>query len=132
MTNGGYWHSDEDRMRAEAPLLALDEDLTVFAENLPVRFTKNHKDWPGRSLEWGNEIRRLIQIYLTDEKTLTFNLWICASQDREDGRYWKRAFLIEGRPVSEFHGSFPTLLQEARTTLESWSAAQLEFAVPLA
>ena len=128
MANGGYWQSKEDWLRAESPLLALDDELTAFAAEHSLRLTKNHKEWPERSLEWGGNIRRLIQVYLADEKTLTFHLWLCASQDRQDGRYWKQALLVEAKPVSNFQESFPELLRVARAELESWSQDVLELA----
>ena len=131
MANGGYWHSESDWRRVEAPLLELDHDLSAFASMNGLRLSKNHKDWPERSLNWGQSIKFLLQVYLADEQELTFNVWLCASQDREAGRYWKREFLVEARPVAEFRESFVSLLKEAKVKLESWSESQLEFATRL-
>jgi len=128
MANGGYWHSHDDWRRVEEPLTTLDRGLLAFSEANGLVLTKNHKDWPERSLTWGADVRYLIQVYLADEKTLTFNFWLCASQDRAAGRYWKSEFLVESRPVAEFRESFPSLLRDAKVKLESWSAAQLELA----
>jgi hypothetical protein len=128
MANGGYWHSESDWRRVEAPLQELDHDLVSFASMNELSLSKNHKDWPERSLNWGGTIKLLLQVYLADEQALTFNVWLCASQDREAGRYWKREFLIEARPVAEFRESFASLLKESKIKLESWSEDQLELA----
>ena len=131
MANGGYWHSEADWRRVEAPLLELDNDLSAFALRYSICLTKNHKDWPERSLRWGKGIEFLIQVYLADEAALTFNVWLCASQDRNECRYWKREFLVEGMPVTDFRRSFASLLSAARVKVESWSEDQLEFVTRL-
>src|SRR5262249_60473274 len=55
-----------------------------------LQVTRNLKDWPERSLVWGTDVRCLIQVFLVDESGLTLNLWICASQDRDGSRFWKK------------------------------------------
>ena len=131
MANGGHWATDDEWRRVEAPLLEVDAEIGQFAKEFGLRVTKNLKDWPERSIAWGSAIRRLIQLYLVDEKQLTFNLWLCASQDRGDERYWKHEKLISAKTVSEFKDSLPVLLREARMKLEAWSERDLELAVHL-
>ena len=131
MANGGYWASKDEWQRVEAPLLEVDSILNEFASEFGHRVTKNHKDWPERSIEWGVNIRRLVQLYLADEKDLTFNLWLCASQDRDGKRYWKQENLVKGCPIAEFQHHLPSLLREGRAKLEGWNESDLEFATNL-
>lgn len=131
MANGGYWESDHEWRRVEAPLLEVDSTLSEFATEFGLEMTKNHKDWPERSFVWGSSVRRLIQLYLADEKLLTFNLWLCASQDRGGKRYWKQETPIKGQPIAAFQDSLPILLRECRMALESWTESDLEFATRL-
>ena len=131
MANGGYWKSDHEWRRVEAPLLEVDSILCDFADEFALQVTKNHKGWPERSFVWGDSVRRLIQLYLMDEKRLTFNLWICASQDRGGKRFWKHGTPIKGQPIVEFKDELPALLREGRRALESWGEADLEFGTDL-
>ena len=119
--------TDEEWARWEAPLLKVEPILAAFAQSNGMYFSKNIKDWPERSLCWGSNIRRLIQLYLVEPKELTFNLWLCASQDRNLSRFWKKEFLIEKKPIEEFSEQLPALLAEAAAKLNSWDEKQLEF-----
>lgn len=131
MANGGYWKTKADWQRVEAPLRRLDPVLDAFAGEHRLRIAKNVKDWPERSILWGDSIRLLIQVYLTDPQQLTFNVWLCASQDRGDKRYWKHEMPVRGQPVDAFEHDFAALLREAKAKLESWSEADFEFATPV-
>ena len=128
MANGGYWRSQAAWQRVEAPLLPLDRVVEAFASRLDLKLTRNHKDWPERSLSWGSQVRKLIQIFLDDDKALTFNVWLCASQDRGQERYWKQEFAVKGKPVADFAASLETLLVEAKAKLDSWTEDQLKHA----
>ena len=132
MANGGNWHNRAEWRRVEGPLQQLDPILAQFSKRLGLHVTKNQKDWPERTIVWGQGIQLLIQVYLANPEQLTFNMWLCASQDRDGKRYWKHETLIEGKPVAEFEGSFGSLLDEGRLKLESWSEQQLEYATDVA
>jgi len=131
MASGGWYGTKDEWARLESPLIEVDPILSEFAKEFGLEMRKNFKDWPERSFEWGVSIRRLIQLYLADEKLLTFNLWLCASQDRGTKRYWKQVSTVKGLPISEFKDSLATLLRDARKTLESWSETDLELATNL-
>jgi len=131
MANGGIWATDAEWRRVEAPLREVDAAIGDFAAEFGLRVTKNQKDWPERSIAWGDAIRRLIHLYLADEKALTFNLWLCAYQDRDGSRYWKREHLINAQPVHEFKDSLAQLLREGREKLEGWSEQDLELGANL-
>lgn len=133
MANGGWYGTQEEWERIESPLLEIDPIIDDFANEIGLCISKNHKDWPERSIEWGKEVRCLIQLYLADEKSLTFNLWLCASQDRGDKRYWKQETPVKEKQVSDFEGNLASLLREGREKLLNWSenSEQLEFATTL-
>jgi len=133
MANGGWYGTKEEWQRVEKPLLEIDSIIDDFANELSLSISKNHKDWPERSIEWGNEVRCLIQLYLVDEKLLTFNLWLCASQDRGEKRYWKQETPVNAKQISDFKDDLASLLREGREKLLNWSKNndQLEFATTL-
>jgi len=58
-------------------------------------------------------------------------VWLCASEDRSSGRYWRREFLRKAVPIQEISGDLTALLEQARQTVEGWSAQDLEFATEL-
>jgi hypothetical protein len=134
MANGGWYGTAEEWSRIEAPLKALDPDLDRFAAKYGLNVTKNHKDWPGRSLAWEADVRCLIQIYLVDESLLTLNLWICASQDRNGNRYWKNEMLRKDVQLPEMARDLLPALETGKRKLDLWSAHadELEFATKLA
>jgi hypothetical protein len=134
MGNGGWHGTQEEWRRIEAPLKIIDADLERFAALHGLPITRNQKDWPDRSMAWDAGARCLIQIYLANADTLGVNVWICASQDREGGRYWKQEFLCKEAPISDLTPRMPDLLSIAKATLDDWSAhpERLEFATAIA
>ena len=94
MPNGFHGKRSEWK-RMTAPLKGIDRILKLFASAQGLTLLRNTRNWPERSFRWGSPIERLIQVYLADESRLTWNLWLCACEDRADGRYWKRKFLRE-------------------------------------
>jgi hypothetical protein len=109
----------------ESPLRKLDASLDAFATCHQMKLTKNYKEWPERSLCWGEEMERQIQVLLGDEEGLRFNVWIAAWQDREDGRYWKRASLANVLSIEEIQMRLDEILENGREALDSWSEEDL-------
>jgi hypothetical protein len=130
MPNG--FHGTKARWETlEMPLRALDGELRAFSERHGIALTSNSRNWPDRSMVWGNSIQRLIQIYLADEGRVTYSFWLCASEDRGSKRYWRREFLREAVPIGEIAGDLPELLERGRSLLEGWTSETLEFATAL-
>jgi hypothetical protein len=123
----GFHGSKAQWERIESPLRAFDAELDSFSTRFGIPLSRNGKNWPDRSFVWGEPIRRLIQIYLADEERLTYNFWICASEDRGSKRYWKREFLKEKVPAPEMLVELPELLERGRALLERWDGDLLEF-----
>lgn len=123
MANGGWYGTNEEWSRAEAPLKLLDEGFYRFAEAYDLALTKNFKDWPGRSVRWqANDVSCLVQLYLEGIESLGVNLWICASQDRGNKRFWRQEFVFKDVQAESKVDSLPALLHFARSKLETWSA----------
>lgn len=133
MGNGGWYGTKEEWRRIEVPLLKLDQILESFASSHQLTITRNHKDWPERSIEWGGDVRCLIQMFLDDEHTLAVTLWICASQDRGHSRYWKQSNLAKAVQSEDLLTKLPNLLDFAKSELDRWSSEPetLEFATKL-
>lgn len=127
----GFQRGDDTWARLEAPLLRLDADLDAFARAHGLSVGRNYHDYPERSLTWGAPIRRLIQIYLEDEDALTWNVWLCASEDRGAARYWKQAFVMRGVPFEAVERDLPGLFETAMAEIETWTSEQFEFATEL-
>lgn len=134
MANGGWHGTAEEWRRIEAPIKVLDSELERFAELNNLNIIRNYKDWPGRSMEWGDAVRCLIQIYLNDAESLGVNVWICASQDRNGSRYWRQQFLCKDEPAQQIASVIQDYLNNGKEKLEQWSSLpeELEFATKLA
>lgn len=89
----GHYGTEEEWKRLEAPLREIDAALELFARRHNTALSRNYHNWPERSLRWGADPERLIQIYLENEQRLTWNLWLCASQDRDGQRFWRQQSL---------------------------------------
>ena len=124
----GFHGAPQEWARLEMPLTKLDARLVNFAYKHQLSLSKNHRGYPERSLRSSDDgLQRLIQIYLEDEHDLTLNLWICASEDRGDERFWKRQFLCRAVPAQEIDDNLESLLREAFEIGQSWTRTDLEF-----
>ena len=103
-----------DFNQLEKPLLELDPIFEKFANKHSLIITKNQKDCPERSIVWGTNVRCLIQLYLSSETGGYFNLWLCASEDTANERFWKHETPIKAesprvhrRPVCLSQATLP-------------------------
>jgi len=134
MADSGWHGTKEEWVQAEVPLLAIDADLQMFAQNYRFVITKNWKDWPERSLrKEENNVQCLIQVYLDDLETLELNVGVSAWQDRDDSRYWKNKILRKEVTVAEVSSELLDVLEEAKKLLDGWCSQpeNLEFATKL-
>ena len=116
----GYQGPKAEWDRMEKPLITIDSDLARFASSKSLEIEKNYHAWPSRSLKWRNDASRLIQIYLEDEKDPTFNVWICACEDRENGRYGKDRMIMRNVKISVIQKDIKKLLADCVDEVNSW------------
>ena len=125
----GFHGSADDWEKLESSLQKIDPCLVEFARVHGMNLGKNYHNWPERSLMWSNRgLKKLIKIFLEDNKNMTYSVWLCVSEDRHLSRYWKTKFLLKGVPWTEIHTQLDNLLQKAHEIVETWSAQDLEFA----
>ena len=122
----GHHGSEKEWERLEAPLRDIDAAIEAFAVRHRMAIGRNYHAWPERSLRWGSDPERVIQIYLGDEERLTWNLWLCASQERDRQRFWKRQFLRQNIPMGEMSPLIEQLLNEGFLIVNSWRLEDLE------
>jgi len=123
----GFHGSKNEWERMEAPLLRIDHVLESFASSHELQLRRNYHNWPERSLMWNSSgVKKLIQIFLHDEQKLTFTVWICASEDRGAGRFWKQTKLRDAIALEEISAELGGLLCECKAILDGWKEADLE------
>jgi hypothetical protein len=134
MANGGWYGTKEEWDRIEGPIKSLDPMFEQFARKHDLVVTKNLKEWPERSIRWGNNVRCLMQAFLVDKTSLAVNFWICAYEDRGEGRYWKQEMLRQTVQASDLQNEGEKLLETGKRRLDHWSAnpEELELATKLA
>jgi hypothetical protein len=131
MPNGFHGPVEEwDRM--ESPFREIDARLTKFADDHQMQVRKNYHSWPERSLLWQKAgVEKLIQIFLKDEKPPTYCVWLCAWEDRDQSRYWRKQIILQEADWNVVEQAFESLLLQAYEIVESWAAKDLQFAAKL-
>ncbi len=126
MPNGFHGPKEEwDRM--EAPLLRVDPEFEAFAKSHALQHRRKYHNWPERSLIWNTEnVRKLIQVFLKDEKELKFTVWVCAFEDRGAKRFWKQKKLKEAVLIEEVLPELSRLLVECKVMLDDWKGSDPE------
>lgn len=76
----GFQGSPQEWERITKPLEILDDKLYEFVANKGLPLQLNNRSWPNREIRWLYQIERLIEIYLEDDKEMTWTLWIFAYQ----------------------------------------------------
>jgi len=120
MPNGFHGTPDEWK-RIAAPLERLDSILGEFAVSRDLTLWKNSRNWPERSFRWGNAPERLIQIFLEDQTTLSYTMWISASDDRSRAEYWMQETLSKSVQIGIMERELPKLLARAYEKLTEWA-----------
>jgi hypothetical protein len=122
----GYHGSKKGWERIEAPLRVLDSRLEDFARRHGMRLVGSERNWPSRSLHWGDTVERMIEISLENPKELTWCFWVCVWQDRAGRRYWKNSHLRQAVPIGEIDSSLAELLMSGQELADGWQAQDLE------
>ena len=134
MANGGVPYSDEEKKKYRelyAHLASIDPIINKFAKRHSIKISSiNYKDCPERSLEWknSNQLECLIQIYLNSDQK-TFTIWLCASKDKKNKRYWKQIHKVEALLPPFDSTQLGKVLKESFAWLEDIEESELEFAV---
>ena len=118
--------------RLESPLIALEPTLMAFASRHHLTIRRNYQGRPERSLVQEGEVTRLVQVYLDAPRRLTFNVWLCASQDRPGARYQKSEYLARGVPAEDLVAGLGGWLEQGYATLRDWKAEDLSYGSALA
>jgi hypothetical protein len=127
----GFQGSKQEWQRVEAPLHPLTPALEDFARRHGMRIAYSEHNWPSRSLHWGDDFERVIQISLENPQTLTWDVWVYAWQDRDRRRYWKKAALRRAVRMAEIASSLAQMLREGKGLADEWRPEDLEFAIEL-
>jgi len=109
----GFHGTTEEWDRIAKLLESLDPILEEFASSKYIPLGKNSKNWPDRELRWVDNLHRLIQIYLQNEKELTWTLWICAYQLGEQNHIWRHETIINSVSILDIQSKLESLLEEA-------------------
>jgi len=133
MANGGWYGTQGEWDAAEHPLPLLDPIFKEFAEAHGFALSKNHKDWPERSLRADMPLASLIQVFRVDLDTDAWNVWAVCSEDRGGERFWKQDLIADGITGGELSALLKALLEEGLSRLVEWNARpqDLEFATKL-
>jgi hypothetical protein len=116
----------EEWAEMEAPLLEIDDLLDQFATERTMQWVKNYHNWPRRELEWvRDEVHRAIHIFAAD-KPGTYHMAVVAWEDKDGERYGADEWLKRWVAWPEIRNNLHQLLEEAMTTLESWSEKDLK------
>jgi len=121
----GFHGSPERWQRICEPLTSLDSRLELFGSHNGLVLQKNMKNWPGREFRWSDDLERLIQIFLQNEKQLTWTLWICAYEDREGQRYWRTQTLQKAVSIEQLQASLEIDLEDGWRQVMSWKPEDL-------
>ncbi|MGI9657729.1 MAG: hypothetical protein ACR2OD_02380 [Gaiellaceae bacterium] len=73
MPNGFHASEHEVWERLEAPLRRLDGEIDAFAGRNAMSVVRNYHNWPHRSLQWTDDLKRAIEITLTTDAALAEN-----------------------------------------------------------
>ncbi len=111
--------------RITEPLERIDAKLEKFANEKDLPLGKITKNWPNREFRWTYQIERLIEIYLEDEKELTWSLWICAYQYANSLQLTKKKIILKGISIEELNMQLENALEDAYKKVMSWSKGSL-------
>ena len=99
--------------------------LEVFANEKGLPLQHNNRSWPNREFRWLYQIERLIEIYLDDDKNMTWTLWICAYEYRNSIRLRKKETILKSVSIDEMDEKLEDSLEFAYEKVCSWNKNSL-------
>lgn len=123
----GHHGSKEEWERMEAPLVELDPLIESFAKSRNLTVSRNYHSWPERSLTINDEIHRQVQVWLRDEKQMTFKIVAVAWQDRGLKRYLKDEVIAEDKTAEGLRKNLLGWLEEGYKTVITWTPSDMKF-----
>jgi len=124
MANGFHGTADSWE-RITKPLTLLDPELEAFGNGKGLALEKNTKNWPDREFRWADRLGRLIQIFLESERQLTWTLWVCAYEDRDNQRYWRTKTLKKAVSIEQLQRNLSGDLEDGWREVTSWKSEDL-------
>ena len=118
----GFHGPQEEWDRLEGPLIQLDPILATIATEHDLSLRTNHKSLE-RSLLRETNVRYLLQVFVAEEQPLKYNVWICASQFRDNQTYWKEKMILRSVTADCIT---ETLIRHSIRELLSWKQGDLE------
>ncbi len=119
----GFHGEQKDWEQLEKPLKRLDSILEKFTSAHRLVLTKNERNWPDRTIQWGDHPKVIIQVFLESEKESTYTMWVSASDERSRSEYWKHKTLLKSAPIDVLEQQLQDLLKKAHTTAIEWIGA---------
>ena len=121
----GFQGSPQEWERISKPLERLDDKLYAFVADKGLPLQHNNRSWPNREIRWLYQIERLIEIYLEDDKEMTWTLWICAYQYANSIRLRKQKTILKAVSIDELYVDLEDSLELAYEKVCSWNKDML-------
>lgn len=129
----GFYGTEEEWRRKEAPLLELDEAIANFAQARGMEVVRNyHGDEPNRMLRWTSRgLNRTIQLSRQGTEPLAFFIALYAWKDSGRERFARQLQTKWDLPWPQMKAELHTLLEQAYLALERLSDEDLQLSVKL-
>ena len=119
-------NSAEGEQSRASSLNNFDVALEEFASTHGFALERIDSDSPRRIFRCNGSVDRFIQIHFDGDNDGKWYVWICVSEEGEEGRYWKRRNLKGPVTIAELRYDLGGLLASALDEVRSWSGANDE------
>ena len=121
----GFQGSPQEWKRITEPLEQLDAKIAAFVNEKRLPLQHNNRSWPNREIRWLYQIERLIEIYLEDDKEMTWTLWICAYDYANSVRLRKQETIHKAVSIDALDEQLEESLALAYEKVCSWDKGML-------
>ncbi|MDH3609627.1 MAG: hypothetical protein OEQ24_10355 [Gammaproteobacteria bacterium] len=121
----GFQGSPQEWKRITEPLEQLDAKIAAFVNEKRLPLQHNNRSWPNREIRWLYQIERLIEIYLEDDKEMTWTLWICAYDYANSVRLRKQETIHKAVSIDVLNEQLEASLALAYEKVCSWNKGML-------